>query len=281
MVIRLKPPAIDYDGFIDTVVAERQAGRNAAYFDGIHASWKTRIQEYLDGRGNPEIVKPWPVVTNENKQKFQNLYSKPREGNVQKPILESLRSRTLQVCPACGEDGTPNTLDHYLPQESYPDFSITPANLSPMCDICQGEKKAKTVNAANERLFLHPYFDEFTDQQVMELALGRPLAAPSTITLRPHQSLDAAQSALVLRHLEELGIGRRYYHFVRDQYLHLLRLTSLMRQQGQDVREQLTNFCAMASFKSVNSWLHVFYAGVLADAELVAYLENGDLPDFL
>jgi 5-methylcytosine-specific restriction endonuclease McrA len=280
MVIRVKPPAIDYDGFVDTVVDERQAGINAAYFNGIHADWKTRTQEYLNKKGNPEVVKPWPEVTH-HKQKFLNLYSNPKEGSVQGPILENLRSRTLQLCPACGEDGTPNTLDHYLPQESYPEFSITPANLSPMCDICQGKKKAKTVNSEKKRFFLHPYFDEFTDTQVVELEIGRPLDAPAMITLRPHTSLDPAQSALVSRHLKELEIARRYYHFFRDEYLRLLRLTSIMRLQKQDVRGQLTNFCTMASFKSVNSWQHVFYAGVLADTELVIYLEIGDLPDFL
>ena len=280
MVIHLKLPAVDDNEFVDAVVDERQAGRNAAYFNGIHSDWKVRVQSYVAAKGNPEVVKPWPGVA-PHKKIFQNLYLSPQEDSVQKPILDALRSRTLQLCPACGEDGTPNTLDHYLPKETYPEFSITPANLFPMCDVCQGEKGTKTVNAGNERLFLHPYFDQFADEQVVALVIGRPFDAPTTIAIEPHPGLDAAQSALVSRHLEELDIARRYHRFFRNEYLRLLRLVQRTREQGQDVRQNLELFRDYALSKSTNAWQHVLYAGVLADAELMAYLETGQLPDFL
>lgn len=281
MVIRLQPPNIDYDTFIDTVVAERNTGKNAAYFTGIKDEWKIRTQEYLDNRGNPEVVKRWSLVKEVDGKKFVNLYKNPKEESVHRPILESLRARTLQICPACGEDGTPNTLDHYLPKDDFPEFAITAANLSPMCDICQGEKKIKTVTAANERIFLHPYYDEFLDTQVVVLEFGKPLETPPSITLRASRALNVTQKALVSRHLHELGVIRRYNHFFRDEYMRLLRLTSDMRQRGQNLREQLENFRNMASYKSVNSWLHVFYAGVMDDSDLMVYLETGELPDFV
>ena len=281
MVIRLQHPNIDYDDFINTVVTERQAGKNAAFFTGIQDEWKGRTQEYLDNRGNPEVVKRWSRVTKADGKKFVNLYNNPKEGSAHRPLIESLRARTLQICPACGEDGTPNTLDHYLPKDDFPEFAITAANLSPMCDICQGEKKTKTVTAANERIFLHPYYDEFLGTQVVVLEFVRPLTTPPSITLRPSPALDAAQAALVSRHIHELGVIRRYNHFFRDEYMRLLRLTSDIRQRGQNLREQLESFRNMASYKSVNSWLHVFYVGVMADNDLMTYLETGDIPDFV
>lgn len=281
MVIRLQPPDIDYDAFIDAVVAERQAGKNAAYFSGIKPEWKTRTQEYLDNGGNPEVVKRWDRVAEADGKKFVNLYGNPKEGSAHRPILETLRDRKLQLCPACGEDGTPNTLDHYLPKDYFPEFAITAANLAPMCDICQGEKLTETVTPANERIFLHPYYDEFLDTQVVVLEFRKPLEAPPSITLRSSPALGAAQSALVSRHLNGLGVIRRYNHFFKDEYMRLLRLTSDIRQRGQNLREQLASFRNMASYKSVNSWLHVFYAGVMADDDLMAYLEAGDLPNFM
>lgn len=247
----------------------------------IQADWKTRTQEYLDNNGNPEVVTPWGRLKPVDGKKFVNLYSNPKDGAVHQPILKSLRARTLQICPACGEDGTPNTLDHYLPKDRYPEFSITAANLSPMCDICQGAKLVKTITMANERIFLHPYYDDFLDTQVIELEFVKPLEAPPSITLRPSTALNALQAALVSRHLNELGVIRRYNHFFRDEYMRLLRLTSDMRQRGQNLRDQLESFRNMASYKSVNSWGHVFYAGVIADNDLMAYLETGDLPDFV
>jgi len=238
------------------------------------------VQAYKDAGGDPSTLKPWPDVQGHAK-KFHSLYLTPADDSVQGPVLQGLRSRELQLCPACGEDGTPNTLDHYLPKQSYPEFSITACNLFPMCDICQGEKSIATVNAANERLFLHPYFDQFTDVQVFCLAIGRPFEAPESISIKPYPGLGAAQHALVARHLHELGIGRRYNHFFKSEYIRLLRLVKSIRQKGQNVRTQLDTFCEYAQHKSVNSWGHVFYSGVIADAALMEYLEAGVLPAHL
>lgn len=277
MVVRLVPPDSDNDTYIDGVVAQRQGGVNAEFFTNLTPGWKARVHAYKDAGGDPCVLKPWPDVQGHAK-KFHNLYLNPADDSVQGPVLQGLRSRDLQLCPACGEDGTPNTLDHYLPKQSYPEFSITAYNLFPMCDICQGEKGTATVNATNERLFLHPYFDEFTDVQVFCLAIGRPLEAPNTISLEPHPVLGAEQRALVARHLHELGVSRRYNHFFKSEYIRLLRLVKSMRQKGQNVRTNLDTFCEYAQHKSVNSWGHVFYTGVIADAALMDYLETGVLP---
>lgn len=276
MVMRLSPPTTDDDTFIDAVVSERRRAPNNAYFTGIKTEWKLRVKAYADVSGDPGVLKPWANVQ-AHKTKFLTLYLSPHADSVQKKILDVLRSRTLQLCPACGEDGTPNTLDHYLPKETYPELSITPINLSPMCDICQGEKKSKTVNATNERLFLHPYFDQFTNVQVVTLKIGRPFEAPEDISIHPHLDLDAVQSALVCRHLTELNITKRYYHFFKDEYARLQRLVSSTRSKGQSVRGNLEMFCENAMHKSMNSWLHVFYKGVLEDTDLMTYLESGPI----
>ena len=280
MVVRLTPPDSDNDGCIDGIVAQRQGGVNARFFTNLRPGWKARVQAYKDAGGDPCVLKPWPDV-NGHAKKFHNLYLSPADDSVQGPVLLGLRSRELQLCPACGEDGTPNTLDHYLPKQSFPEFSITACNLFPMCDICQGEKGTATVNLANERLFLHPYFDQFTDAQVFCLTIGRPFEAPQTISLEPHPDLGAAQHALVARHLHELGIGRRYNHFFKSEYMRLLRLVKSIRQKGLNVRTQLDTFCEYALHKSVNSWGHVFYTGVIADAALMEYLEAGAFPAHL
>lgn len=280
MVVRLNRPDTDQDAFIDEVVEQRQCGGNAQFFTDIKADWKARVHAYLAASGDPAVIKPWLAVQLHAK-KFQNLYLNPTEDSVQRPVLAALRSRELQLCPACGEDGTPNTLDHYLPKQTYPEFSITAFNLFPMCDICQGEKSTATVNAANERLFLHPYFDQFIDVQVLHLQIGQPYEAPATMTLTPHSALDPAQSALVARHLEHLAISTRYHRFFKDEYLRLLRLTRSIRQKCMDVTAHLEIFTENARNKSINSWGHVFYAGVLANPGLMEYLRQGQLPDNL
>lgn len=277
MVVPLIRPHVDHDAFIDKVVEQRLDGNNAQYFTSIKAEWKERVQAYRAACGDPAVIRPWPAVTPHSK-KFQNLYLSPAENSVQRPVLEALRSRELQLCPACGEDGTPNTLDHYLPKQTYPEFSITAINLSPMCDICQGEKGTATVNAANERLFLHPYFDQFLNAQVLHLQIGQPYNAPASMTITPHPALRSEQIALVSRHLEQLAVSTRYHRFFKDEYLRLLRLVSDLRDANMDVTVYLNMFKKNARNKSNNSWGHVFYDGVLTNPGLMEYLCQGQLP---
>ncbi len=276
--MRLQRPDYEDVGLIDTVVEERQNGVNRAYFTRVGPLWKRRVRDYIDNGGNPEVIQPWDQVADDAiKTRFLTLYGSPADDSVQKPILDHLRKRTLQLCPACGEDGTPNTLDHYLPKNSYPEFAITTVNLFPMCDICQGWKGEKTVNDAGERLFLHPYFDAFLAQQAVSLEIGGPYNAPRTISLGAHPDLDPALQLLVARHLQELGMDRRYYHFFREQYIRLLGSASDIREDGLNMRQQIGLFRRTARRKAINSWGHIFYDAVLRNEELLEYLETGDL----
>jgi hypothetical protein len=279
-VMRLVMPAIDNDDFIDTIVQERSGGINAIFFQDIREQWKLRVKCYAVNRGNPESIEPWTVV-GPHKSKFQNLYLSPAEDSVQRPILEDLRSRTLQICPACGEDGTPNTLDHYLAKETFPEFSVTPINLFPMCDACQTEKGTKMMSAAHERMFLHPYFDDFVNKQIVHLVIGAPFGAPEHIDLLPDAALSAQEAALVKRHIDELGIKARYHRFFKSEHLRLIRLVKEMRRTGQEVRHTIEIFRMYAAQKSANSWGHVYFTGVLANDQLMSFLETADLPEFI
>lgn len=280
MVVRLACPTTDDDSYIDSLVAQGQLDSEAAFFLTIKDEWKSRVQTYTAAHGDPCILKPWVKIT-PKKKILENLYSnQPPVHSVQKPILDSLRIKDLQFCPACGEDGTPNTLDHYLPKGKYPEFSVTSRNLFPMCDICQGKKLSKTVNEADQRLFVHPYFDDFTESSVVRLVIGRPFESPTSFSIEPHPALTVEQSALISRHLEELGISARYDKFFKAEYIRLKKLVSRARDKGQDVMERITTFHEYALDKSTNSWGAIFYQGVLDDADLMTFLENGQLPPY-
>jgi 5-methylcytosine-specific restriction endonuclease McrA len=273
MVTLLIEPDIDEVAYLDSVVDERQNGQHSAFFTGIRDEWKARASHYRQNFGNPELITPWIEVA-VRRGTFNNLYNAPADNSTHGSVIATLRARTLQLCPSCGEDGTPNTLDHYLPKERYPEFSILPQNLLPMCDTCQGSKGTKTVDAANRRLFIHVYFDAFVDKQIVFMAINEPFNAPASIT-----SLTATEADLVRRHLAELNIINRYHRFFRPEYLHLLRIVNMLRRTEQDVEQNLLNFCASERLRSVNGWRHIFYSGVLNNPELLSYLTNQQLPE--
>jgi ribosomal protein L32 len=279
MIMRLPSPIACALQLVDDVVAERQGGKNAAYFTGISGEWRDRVEAYIDVGGSPASVPTWPAA-NAKKASFLNLYLSPKEGAAQRLVLDVLRDHDLVACPACGESGRPNTLDHYLPKDEYPHFCITPHNLFPMCDACQKEKGIKTGDHANPRFFLHPYFDVFIAQQVLQLTIQAPFTTPF-FDLHPAPGLTPAQRRLVALHIRELAIVPRYTRFFREQFRRLLRLVSTMRNSGQDIQGTLQLFKSNAAASTQNSWEHVFYDAVLANVAFLDFLENQDLPNLL
>lgn len=276
MVTRLELPAIDDDAYITGVVLERQAGINAAYFTCIRENWQDWVREYVRVHGDPAQM-PASQIGDMDKKKFHNLYTGAQTGSVHGEQLKKLRDGKPQFCPACGEPGQPNTLDHYLPKELFAEFSITPANLFPMCDTCQGFKGVLTVDGAGLRYFIHPYFDDFTREQLLLIEFQPPFDAP-TMILKVNPVLAPEASQLTRRHIEKIKLETRIQHFMRDEYSHLLRLAQDIREEGGDVQVSLRQFARVYRSKSVNRWEHLWYASVLADNALVTYLAEEPLP---
>lgn len=140
------------------------------------------------------------------------------------------------------------------------------------------QKLEKVLSDDGERIFIHPYFDQFLDQQVLELTIGEPYSAPESMELSANESLDQPIAELVERHIDNLELNKRYYHFFREQYTHLMGSAADIRELELDMRQQITLFRNKARRKSVNSWGHVFYASVLANDALITYLETAELP---
>lgn len=278
MVLKLPLPPFCSAQLVDDLVLERANGRNNAFFNGLAAEWRERVECYVAKRGNPESITVWSDVA-AHREKFINLYEHPGENSVQRPIIEQLRDRNLQICPSCGEEGTPNTLDHYLPKAKYPQFAVTPVNLSPMCDICQGQKGNETVDVEGRRLYLHPYFDDFIAEQVLRLTIGRPLNAPESFSLDPDPNLPEDIKALVSRHIDGLVLEKRYGPYFRDQYIRVLRLAQYARDKDQDFRALLPLFKEHHLDRGPNAWPHLFYAAVIDNAELVNYLADEELEE--
>ncbi|WP_457662049.1 hypothetical protein [Sinorhizobium medicae] len=174
MVHVLNPPAIDSVALIDEVVAERQNGINKDFFNEMAIEWRQRVRAYLDNQGSPVMVEKWAAVEL-RKGTLLNLYKHPADGSAQGNALAQLRAHNLTICPACGEAGRPNTLDHFLPKGAYPHFAIVPHNLFPMCDACQGAKLEKTGDAEDPKFFIHPYYDRFSAPKLVSLTISPPL----------------------------------------------------------------------------------------------------------
>jgi 5-methylcytosine-specific restriction endonuclease McrA len=279
MVMLLPRPEVDSVTLLDEVIEERQNGINARYFNGIAAEWRQRVRDYERFSGSPEHVPRWAAIE-ARRNTFLNLYASS-EGSAQGDVIARMRDEhELLNCPACGELGSPYTLDHYLPKGLYPHFCITPLNLFPMCDACQARKGSKTGDANSPRFFIHPYFDVFVGEQVLELTFLPPFDKPG-FSLGCRAGLSADQARLVQSHIRELELEKRYRRYFKGQHRRLLKLVSKLKKSDQDVLVSLEGFRDSCAVSGANVWDHVFFAAVLANEGLMAYLRGNQLPAYL
>lgn len=278
MVMRLPRPQHCCVTLVDDVVNERQGGSNARYFTDIKAEWQVRTQAYLDNCGSPAFVQAWPAIPDAKKKSFKHLYTHAAPGSAQGVVIDELNDHDLNLCPACGEFGKPNTLDHYLPKGKYPHFSITPPNLTPMCDRCQKEKLEKTNTAHEPRLFLHPYYDDFIERQIIRIVIHPPYDTP-TFSIELMDWLSEEQRAVVQAHIRELAIERRFAGFFKGESMRILKHAAKIRLSNQTIVESLEIFRSLHEDPTLNSWQHLYYRAVLDNPDMLEYLVGGILPD--
>lgn len=116
-----------------------------------------------------------------------------------------------------------------------------------------------------------------TQQSVFTSTRLKPIRHPPccSATLMP------PRKHLIQRHFQQLELPIRFVKFFKKDYLRLLKLVKRARSRGQNIDAQLTGLLEHAADRSLNSWEHVLYEGVMADPGLMNHLEHGALPDYI
>ncbi|GKS88659.1 hypothetical protein [Acidovorax sp. SUPP2539] len=149
-------------------------------------------------------------LTDAQKEAMQHAYA------VETLPMTELRGNLLKRiivarCPFCGLSES-STLDHYLPKEKYPEFSIFPRNLVPSCGVCNTRKKDRILEDGTDvRMFLHPCFDAIPDVEFLtvrtrlegdSLVLSYRLTRPDGMATRTFMHLRS--------HFDKLDLADRY-----------------------------------------------------------------------
>lgn len=284
MPTKISLPNIDDLTLINTIVDERTREPNKSYFNNYKSSWKIRINEYNSHFGNPEKISA-TTIDSGDKSKFINLYEQPKN-TIKVEIIDKLRDHDLDFCPFCGEAGTPSTLDHFLPKDTYPEYSLLSTNLVPMCDICQrADMKGTKVfdKTGRHRLFFHPYFDGSEELEILHLEILPPFDKKTNFLLSVNTAIKEPLKSVCIRHLETLHISDRYRkHFIRA-FERLKKLVKQMIKRGQNpdnIPNIIYDFYIKEKMISVNYWDAIFYKSVLENKYLIEYLKVIHIEDY-
>ena len=288
MVANVALPSDDSLKTINTVLAERQ--KFLGFYRSITNDLLEQVESYIENNGDPTLVKPLNLrdYTDtdadalKRKKTLINLYS-PKPDKAPFLILEKMRNdHGLLFCPSCGEDGAPGTLDHYLPKTEYPELSVCLVNLTPMCSKCQGKKSDDYLTEDNEKAFLHPYFDQI-DECLFSINIEPPFNNPLRFSIILKNTVNGELKRLVESHIAGIDFINRVEIFCENKHLHLLKLMAEEREDEEPLKaEQLIRrFLRQEQKKALNAWGSIYYQSVLKSPDVLDYLNNGQLPDFM
>lgn len=169
-------------------------------------------QEYVGNRGNPWLMTGY-VKNSSFQGAMKRLYlSKLPEVS----YITDLRRRSRgRCCAFCGSLNS-NQIDHFLPQEHYPEFSIFLLNLFPIC-ACNQSKGKKTIGANDGQRFLHPQFDRKIGERSIFVRIRCHGDAPtySVLVRKPKAVRDAAAFHF---HTQKLVSQEALVEYVKDGF---------------------------------------------------------------
>lgn len=197
-------------------------------------------------------------------------------------IRAAIRNLEETACPFCGRPGKPATLDHFLPQSAFPEFSMYYRNLIPSCYDCNTAKKVRVWGDDDTRLWLNPYVDEFLSREFVRVninPIGHPASYAEPLFNFEPVDLEPSQIAICISHFTDTKLG--LYPLLRHQFskrffalrgelrrevtagtMTVARLNQLLQDREEGARGQL----------GFNSWECLLYRGILADEAVKVFL---------
>ncbi|WP_143595605.1 HNH endonuclease [Tamilnaduibacter salinus] len=153
------------------------------------------------------------VIGQLTKKELTNLYSYHMvKRNPGRNIYSRIMATANDECPYCGGIGKPKNLDHYLPKDHFPSFSVLPVNLIPSCRDCNmGEKGSKFPTQESEQI-LHPYIekDHFFSTQWIFGSLESTNPHSMVFYPSPPEDWSETDQLRALKHFEDFGLENKY-----------------------------------------------------------------------
>lgn len=232
MIRRARKPQRDVVADFDRVCDARRRNDVKATLREIREQVLEAYKAYDDSQGVPPAVAPIGF-DKPRASALRGNYRHTYEGNV----LEELRSQAFaaiedDLCPMCGV-GYVRVLDHYLPKETYPEYSVFALNLVPACTRCN-DTKLSLVGGTGGR-FLHAYYEDIPETPSLLVADIEVAQGSAIVSFKVNSDLPEAIYKNALYHFEKLCLHETYVGpAVQELVERVLWFESLYERGGPD-----------------------------------------------
>lgn len=236
-------------------------------------AWADANAAYRVAGGNPWQVAPMGL--GDDIEVDQRLLW---EGRRKGARVDAIRHIRVPCCPMCGSQIT-GSVDHYLPKETFAEFSILYENLVPACANCNSAGKGLLYRGdADPERFIHPYYDDWANAALWKVEIEPPYEAP-TFSATPLAGLAAPIPSIVSFHLKHvlgkqwLGFNERAWGALPDRLIG--RRPENAPITAEAVRAELEERQWDADrFDGVNSWISALLRGIGGSDGAIAHIAS-------
>ena len=194
-------------------------------------------------------------------------YRMARKGAPARAVYDALKILPRNNrCPFCNY-GSVETLDHVLPKQFYPGFSVKPTNLVGSCDRCNRLKWNAAPTGPGDG-FLHPYFDRINHTIWLSAEIVPSTPAAATFHVGTSAALDTDLISRIQTQFDGLELAHLYSNVAADEIVDIEdALIAIFQADGADgVAAHLAKQCQSRRHANLNSWRAALYAA-LADSD--------------
>ena len=256
-----------------------------------YVNMKTRVEFQIDCYDKAVVRKPitlenihplWTKRCDESITAHDMFESNPK-------VIQDLRNDLMMLngrgmvykCPLC-EVNDVYHLDHYIPREKMPEYSIHPLNLIYICRECNEKKDTQWLDSTGRRIVFNAYYDKLSGKELLvcdvnSIVNGIPIAKIVENTSIRHNP----ESLRELSTLKNLTIDRMYERKVNEMLQTQCRLaveqSRLLVEKGEDI-DKAWDFLRKSYINMLNGPLDVIskftYKGLANSTVMKAWLES-------
>ena len=120
------------------------------------------------------------------------------------------------LCPYCGIL-TPNSTDHYIPKDAYPEYAVLAINLVPCCIQCNGKKSEFWKNVEG-RGIINYYIDSIPTNQYLFCSVRYDGNIPCvSFSISNDNGIDANLFHIINSHYTKLELLKRFEENSNDE----------------------------------------------------------------
>lgn len=211
----------------------------------------------------------------DNKDLMKDFYENaPKRLKIK--IVDRRNNHGLLECPFCGNPQIPDTLDHFIPKDDWPEYAIYPNNLVPQCRGCAPIKGKKYYSSDLERaIFIHPIYSDILSKFSFKIEVNFDIQTKSydfSLKIKKPVTIDIESLNRVVEHLKTLKLTQRVNEYCHKE---ILKWEKKLKEKKFDIRFALNTRIKERNVNEISkNWKTALYLGMLENNELIIYLNS-------